>query len=172
MAAVAAHPITTCPLRFSDLAPSLMLIFNYGSTYFLDKVALTKFIIACRMVWDLVWGTTLCFHKSKTEKAKRGGKSAIQPILCWWLSLTVVSTPPPSMVDSIFAYWWTSISGSKWSHSQLGNCNYLHIDESSQSLVLHKLALIQPKVFKMVIKDLVRLLIILTWTQIPRFGSK
>ena len=133
-----------------------MLIFNYGSTYFLDKVALTKFIIVCHMVQDLIWGT-LWFHKSKTEEAKRGGMSAIQPILCWWLSLTVVSTPPPSMVDSIFAYWWTSISGSKWSHSQLGNCNYLHIDESSQSLV-HKLALIQPKVFKMVIKDLVRLL--------------
>merc|ERR1712110_650437 len=35
---------------------------------------------------------------SKTEEAKRGGKSAIQPILCCRLSLTVVCTPPSSMV--------------------------------------------------------------------------
>ena len=75
-----------------------MLIFNYGSTYFLNKVALTKFINVCRMVVDLICGTS-CFYKSKTEEAKKGGKSAIHPILCCCpLAITVVSTAPSSMV--------------------------------------------------------------------------
>ena len=65
-----------------------MLLFNYGSTYF------SKFINVCRRVYDLICG----FHKSKTEENKRGGKSAIQPILCCRLSLIAVSTPPSSMV--------------------------------------------------------------------------
>ena len=77
-----------------------MLIFNHGSTYFLDKVALTKFINVCRMVWDLIWGTS-CFYKSKTEEAKRGGKSAVWPILFCRLSITMVSVPPFSMVWGI-----------------------------------------------------------------------
>ena len=58
---------------------------------------LTKFINVCRMGWDSIWGT-LRFYKSKTEEAKRGGMSAIWPILCCRLSITVVSTPPSSMV--------------------------------------------------------------------------
>ena len=73
-----------------------MLIFNYGSTYFLNKVVLTKYINVCRMIWDLIWGTS-CFYKSNTEEAKRGGKSVIQPILCCQLSMTMVSTTPSSM---------------------------------------------------------------------------
>ena len=46
-----------------------MLILNYGSTYFKNKVVLTKFISGC-------------FYKSKNEEAKRGGKFAILPTLC------------------------------------------------------------------------------------------
>ena len=38
------------------------------------------------------------FYKSKTEETKRGGKSAIWHILCCRLSITMVSTPPSSML--------------------------------------------------------------------------
>ena len=55
------------------------------------------------MVWDLIWGVS-CFYKSKTEEAKRWGKSAIRPISCCRLSITVVSTPPSSMIKSIWSY--------------------------------------------------------------------
>jgi hypothetical protein len=54
-------------------------------------ILLTKFINTWRMVWNLIWGTSR-FYKSKTEEAKRGRKSAIWSILCWRLSVTVVST--------------------------------------------------------------------------------
>jgi hypothetical protein len=58
-----------------------MLTFNYGSSYFWDKVVLTKFISVCRMVWDLICGTSWSY-KSKTEKVTGGEKSAILPN--WW----------------------------------------------------------------------------------------
>ena len=58
-----------------------MLILDYGSTHFKNKVVLTKFINPCRMVWDSIWGTS-CVYESKIEEAKRGGKSAIWLILC------------------------------------------------------------------------------------------
>ena len=70
-----------------------MLIFNYGSPYFWDKVVLTKFISGCRMVWDLICGTSW-FYKSKTEKVTGGGKSAILPNWCCLLSITVLFTHP------------------------------------------------------------------------------
>ena len=78
-----------------------MVIFNYGFTHFWNKVVLTKFINVCRMVWDLIWGTS-CFYKSKTEEAKRWGKSAVQPILCCPPAITVVSTAPSSMLGACF----------------------------------------------------------------------
>ena len=53
-----------------------MLIFNYGSTYFSNKVMLTDLINGCHMVWDLIWGSSW-FYKSKAEEAKVGEKSAI-----------------------------------------------------------------------------------------------
>ena len=73
-----------------------MLTFNYGSPYFWDKVVLTKLISGCRMVWDLIFGTS-SFYKSKTEKVTGGGMSAILPNCCCLLSITVLSTPPPLM---------------------------------------------------------------------------
>ena len=78
-----------------------MLIFKHGSTYFLNKVVLTIFINVCRMGWDSIWGTS-CFYKSKTEEGKRGGKSAIWPILICRMSTTLVSTPPFSMLKSLY----------------------------------------------------------------------
>ena len=55
--------------------------------------------------WADIWFEvcTSCFYKSKTEETKRGGKSAIWPILCCRLSITVVSTPPSSMD---FRHFW------------------------------------------------------------------
>ena len=53
-----------------------MLTFNYGSTYFSNKVVLTKFI---------------------TKTVKRGGMSTIWPNWCCQQSITVLSTPPSSM---------------------------------------------------------------------------
>ena len=50
---------------------------------------LTKFISGCRMVWDLICGTSW-FYKSKTEKVTGGGKSAILPNCCCLLSITVI----------------------------------------------------------------------------------
>ena len=35
-----------------------MLTFNHVSQYFWDKFVLTKFISGCRMVWDLIFGTS------------------------------------------------------------------------------------------------------------------
>ncbi len=70
-----------------------MLNPNYGSPYFWDKVVLTKFISGCRMVWDLICGTS-CFYKSKTEKVTGGGKSAILPNWCCLLSIRVLFTHP------------------------------------------------------------------------------
>ena len=70
-----------------------MLNFNYGSPYFWDKVVLTKFISGCRMVWDLICGTSW-FYKSKTEKVTGGRKSAILPNWCCLLSITVLFTNP------------------------------------------------------------------------------
>ena len=89
-----------------------MLTFNYGSTYFSNKVVLTLFIRMCCMVWDLIWGTSP-FYKSKAEEVKRGGKSAIRPSWCYWQSITVVSTPPSFMLlihlfvynKIIYVYW-------------------------------------------------------------------
>ena len=65
-----------------------MLILDYGSTHFKNKVVLTKFINPCRMVWDSIWGTSF-FYESKSDEAKRGGMSAIWPILCCRLFITV-----------------------------------------------------------------------------------
>jgi hypothetical protein len=55
--------------------------------------------------WSEIKGK-LCFYKFKTEEAKRGGKSAIQPILCCQLSITVVSTPPSSMLIMLIQGRW------------------------------------------------------------------
>ena len=63
-----------------------MLIFNYVSACFLGKVVLTKFINACRMVWDLIWGTS-CFHNSQSEEAKRGG-------IEWTLNSKIIRSIP------------------------------------------------------------------------------
>ena len=63
-----------------------MLTFNYGSPYFWDKVVLTKFISGCRMVWDLICGTSRSY-KSRTEKVTAGRKSAILPNWCCLLSI-------------------------------------------------------------------------------------
>ena len=68
-----------------------MLPFYYVFKYFSNKVLLTKFISACRMVWDLICGTSW-FYKSKPEKVTGGGKSAILPNCCCLLSITVLST--------------------------------------------------------------------------------
>ena len=70
-----------------------MLTFNYGSPYFWDKVVLTKFISGCRIVWDLICGTSW-FYKSKTEKVTVGGKSAILPNWCCLFSIRVLFTHP------------------------------------------------------------------------------
>ena len=70
-----------------------MLTFNYGSPYFWDKVVLTKFISGCRMVWDLIFGTSW-FYKLKTEKVTGGGMSAILPNWFCLLSITVLFTQP------------------------------------------------------------------------------
>ena len=70
-----------------------MLNFYYGSPYFWGKVVLTKFISGCRMVWDLICGTSW-FYKSKTEKVTVGGMSAILPNWCCLLSITVLFTQP------------------------------------------------------------------------------
>ena len=52
-----------------------MLTFNYGFTYFLNKVELPKFISASRMVSDLIWGTFM-FSKVKKLKKLQEKKSA------------------------------------------------------------------------------------------------
>ena len=70
-----------------------MLTFNYGSPYFWDKVVLTKVISSCRMVWDLICGTSW-FYKSKTEKVTGGRMSAILPNWCCLLSITELFTHP------------------------------------------------------------------------------
>ena len=70
-----------------------MLTFNYGSPYFWGKVVLNKSISGCRLVWDLICGTS-CFYKSKTEKVTGGGKSAILPNWCCLLSIPVLFTHP------------------------------------------------------------------------------
>ena len=70
-----------------------MLTFNYGSPYFWGKVVLPKLISGCRMVWDLICGTSW-FYKSKTEKVTGGGKSAILPNWCCLLCITVLFTHP------------------------------------------------------------------------------
>ena len=54
---------------------------------------LTKFISGCRMVWDLICGTSRLF-KSKTEKVTAGGKSAILPNWCCLLFIIVLSGYP------------------------------------------------------------------------------
>ena len=59
----------------------------------IDKVVLTKFIIGCRIVWDLICGT-LWFFNSITENATGGRKSAILPNWCCLLSITVLFTQP------------------------------------------------------------------------------
>ena len=74
-----------------------MLTFYYGSTYFSNKVVLTKFVCVCRMVWGLIWGTS-SFYESKIKKVKRGGKSVTWPNWFCRQSITVLSTPPFSMV--------------------------------------------------------------------------
>ena len=68
-----------------------MLTFNYGSPYFWDKVVLTKFINGCRMVWDLICGTSW-FYNLKTEKITGGRKSVILPNWCCLLSITALFT--------------------------------------------------------------------------------
>ena len=73
---------------------------------------LTGFINVCRVVWYLIWGT-LCFCKSKTTEAKRGGLSAIWPVLCCWLIITVASTLPSSTLYVIRQ------SEQKWKYSIL-----------------------------------------------------
>ena len=70
-----------------------MLTFNYVPPYFWGKVVLTKFISGCRMVWDLISGTSW-FFKSKTEKVIGGGKSAILPNWCCLLFIIVLFTQP------------------------------------------------------------------------------
>ena len=68
-----------------------MLTFNYGSPYFWDKVVSTKFISGCRMVWDLICGTS---WSQKTEKVTGGRKFAILPNWSCLLSITVLFTHP------------------------------------------------------------------------------
>ena len=70
-----------------------MLTFNYGSPYFWDKVVLIKFISGCRVVWDLISGTSWPY-KSRTEKVIAGKKSAILPNWCCLLFITVMSGYP------------------------------------------------------------------------------
>ena len=79
-----------------------MLTFNYWSTSFSNKVVLTKFISACRMIGALIWCTP-SFYKSKTKKVKRGGKSAIWPNWCCQQSITILSTPPSSICNTEFS---------------------------------------------------------------------
>ena len=70
------------------------ILITYGSPYLWDKVVLTKFISGCRMVWDLICGTSW-FYKSKTEKVTGGGKSVILPNCFCLLSITVLSSLYP-----------------------------------------------------------------------------
>ena len=70
-----------------------MHTFNYGSPYLWDKVVLTKFISGCRMVWNLLCGTSWPY-KSRTEKVTAGRKSAILPNWCCLLFITVLSGYP------------------------------------------------------------------------------
>ena len=43
-----------------------MPTFNYGSTYFSNKI-----IYVCRIIWDLIWGTSLYdFISQKIKKLK------------------------------------------------------------------------------------------------------
>ena len=56
-------------------------------------MTLNKSISGCRLVWDLICGTSW-FYKSKTEKVTGGGKSAILPNWCCLLSITVLFTHP------------------------------------------------------------------------------
>ena len=86
-----------------------MLTFDYGSPYFWDKVVLTKFISGCRMVWDLICGTSWSY-KSRTEKVTAGRKSAILPNWCCLLFITVLSGYPCFM---IFQIYFQSISLTK-----------------------------------------------------------
>ena len=69
-----------------------MLIFDY----FENKGELTEFINPCCMFCDSILGA-LRFYESKTEEAKREGKSAIWFILSCQLYVTVVFTSPTSM---------------------------------------------------------------------------
>ena len=50
------------------------------------------------MVWDLIWCTS-SFYKSQIKEVKWGGKSAIWSNWFCRQSITVLSTPPLSMVD-------------------------------------------------------------------------
>ena len=77
-----------------------MLTFNYGSPYFWDKVVLTKLTSGCRMVWDLIGGTSW-FYKSRTEKVTAGRKSAILPNWCCLFFITVLSGYPCSIVCDV-----------------------------------------------------------------------
>ena len=72
-----------------------MLTFNIWVSFFWDKVALTKFVSRCHMVWDLICGT-LWFYKSRTEKVTASRKSSILPNWCCLLFITVLSDPPCS----------------------------------------------------------------------------
>ena len=90
-----------------------MLTFNYGSPYFWDKVVLTKFISGCRMIWDLICGTSWSY-KSRTEKVTAGRKSAILPNWCCLLFITVLSGYPWPLLkwlctDSVFYINWSKV---------------------------------------------------------------
>ena len=77
------------------------------------KLNLRPFMNSCCIVWDSIWGTS-CFYESKSEEAKRGDMSAIWPILCSRLSITVVSTPPSSKKTPQKSFSLISI---KWSEN-------------------------------------------------------
>ena len=51
-----------------------MLTFDYESTHFSNTVVLTKFIIVCRMVWDLVF-ISKKLKKLKEEESQPFGQT-------------------------------------------------------------------------------------------------
>ena len=111
-----------------------MLTFNYWSPYFWDKNMLTKFISGCRMVWDLICGTSW-FYKSKTEKVTGDGKSAILSNCCCLLSKynsavwpTVVLPQPTIFSDPPTDLRWKHSSASQngWLQSfDMHVCSYV-----------------------------------------------
>ena len=92
-----------------------MPTFNYGSSYFWDKVVLTKFISRCPLVWDLICGT-LWSYKSRTEKVTAGRKSAILPnSCCLFFNNSAVWLPVRDLQKcGDFNFFWKSEYGSRF----------------------------------------------------------